>query len=711
MTDTRTAPRAPQRPIARTHHGDTVIDDYAWLADPENPEVLAHLRAENDYADAVTADLADLRQAIFDEIKSRVQETDLSVPVADGPWWYYSRTIEGGQYAISCRAPLTDRATPPAVDAPVTGEQVLLDGNAAAAGHEFFAVGALTVSADHAVMAHAIDTTGDERFDVTVVDLATGAVLDTAVTNTGYGVELSRDGRYLFYVRVDEAWRPHELWRHEVGSDPAHDVLILAEPDERFWMGVGTSRGDTHLMVALGSRTTSEVHLLDLRDPLGPLRCVAPRREGVEYDVEPAGDHLLITHNTDHKDFDVAWAPLTATSADQWRPLLSSGAGERFLGMDAFADFAVLTLRSDGLPGLRLLPRATSVEPVDGVSPWDTARIESVTYGAPGGAISAADTPEFHTDRVRITHESWTRPRSVVDHVVATGEQVLLKQQPVLGGYDPAAYAESREWATAADGVRVPVSVVRRADVAPDGTHPALLTGYGSYEISSDPYFSVARLSLLDRGVVYAVAHVRGGGELGRDWYEQGRLAHKTNTFTDFLACADHLVETGWAAPDRLAAEGGSAGGLLMGAVVNLAPQRFSVVHAQVPFVDALTTILDPSQPLTVGEWEEWGNPLADPEVYAYMKSYSPYENVAAVAHPAILATTSLNDTRVSYAEPAKWVAKLREVSTSDPAEAPVLLRTEMVAGHGGRSGRYDAWHETAWEWAFILNRLGVRQP
>jgi len=455
------------------------------------------------------------------------------------------------------------------------------------------------------------------------------------------------------------------------------------------------------LMLGIGSKTTSEIRLLDAADPTGEFRTVAPRREGVEYEVEPASDRLLIIHNTDTPDSDLAWAPLTCSSHEEWQPLVGSQPGERFQGIDAFADFAVLSLRRDGLTALRVLPRE------DGAgSGFGTGH--ELPFDEPVYQVGLGDNPESETGTIQIVFESMTTPKTVLDYSVETRESEVLKRQPVLGGYDPAAYEQRREWAVAEDGTRVPISLVYPAGAVRDGTRPGLITAYGSYEASSDPYFSVARLSLLERGFVYAIAHVRGGGEMGRAWYDQGKLLHKKNTFTDFVDCAAHLIDSGWVAPDRLAAEGGSAGGLLMGVAVNLAPERFRAVHASVPFVDALTTILDPSLPLTVVEWEEWGNPLEDPEVYAYMKEYTPYENVRPAQYPAILATTSLNDTRVYFTEPAKWVAALRATVTNDPAERPVLLRTEMVAGHGGRSGRYDAWRQLAWEWAFLIDQVGA---
>lgn len=708
MSGSTTPPVAAQKPWTRTHHGEEVDDPYEWLRDGDDPQVLSHLEAENAYAEALTSHLAPLRQQLFDEIKERTLETDLSVPVASGDWWYYSRTAEGSQYAIQCRAPLVDRAAVPELDPtrPLPGEEVLLDGNELAAGHEFFSLGGFEVSADHSRMAYAIDVTGDERFDVVVMDIASREVIDRAVVGAGYGLAFSHDARYLFHVAVDEAWRPHEVWRHEVGTDRGDDVLVHREDDERFWMGLGTSRDERWVVLGLGSKTTSEVHLIDAHDPTGPMRCVAARREGVEYDVEPAGDHLLIIHNERQPEGDLAWAPLDATTHEQWQPLLERADGERFVGIDAFDDFAVLSLRVDGLPALRVLPRQVRSTPF---AVGDYGPATDVTFDDELHSVHLGPVADPDADRIRVVHESWVSPRSVLDVHVATGERVVLKRQQVLGGVDLDDYEQQRVWAVAPDGTHVPVSLVRRRGVVADGSNPGLLYGYGSYEMSFDPYFSIARLSLLDRGVVWAVAHVRGGGELGRQWYDDGKMLLKRNTFTDFVAAAEYLHDSGWVARDRLAIEGGSAGGLLVGAATNLAPDRFAAVLAAVPFVDALTTILRPDLPLTVGEWEEWGNPLEDSEVYRYMRGYSPYENIAPVEYPPILATTSLHDTRVYFTEPAKWVARLREVTRHDD-ERPILLRTEMSAGHGGRSGRYDAWEQTAWEWAWVLDQIGATE-
>jgi len=701
------------RPVVTTHHehvreyhGDRVDDPFEWLRDKDDPEVMAHLEDENAYAEALTGHLEPLRARIFDEIRSRTQETDLSVPEAYRGWWYYSRTFEGKQYAAQCRVRKVTGSVGngrPQLEPGVTpeGEQLLLDGNVEAQGHEFFSLGAFEVSTDGLRIAYAVDVEGDERFALRVRDIETGAVIDEAVSDIGYGAVWSLDGRHLFYTRMDESWRPYQVWRHEVGTPAQADALVFEEPDERFWMGIGSSRDDAWVIIQVGSKLTSEVLLLDAAAPLGEPHVVAPRRQGIEYDVEPAGDRLLIVHNANHPDFELAQAPLDATRHEQWSPLAEIVAGERLVGVEAFASHAVVSLRRDGLTALRVMPRDPSASSGFG-------QAHDLVFDEPLYCVGTGNNPEYDTSALQVVFESMVTPRTISDYDVVSGEYTLLKAQPVLGGYSPADYEQRREWATAADGTLVPISLIRRRDVTADGTAPGLLYGYGAYEVCIDPYFSVARLSLLDRGFVYAIAHVRGGGEMGRQWYDSGKMEHKTNSFTDFLACADHLVASGWVAPDRLVAEGGSAGGLLIGAVVNLAPGRFRAIHAAVPFVDALTTILDPSLPLTVPEWEEWGDPLHHEDVYRYMKSYTPYENVAATDYPAILATTSLNDTRVYFVEPAKWVARLRETVTSDPLQRPILFKIEMVAGHGGMSGRYDAWKQYAWELAFLMDQVGV---
>lgn len=703
MESPATPPVAKQVPHERTHHGDTVTDPYEWLRDKDDPPVRAYLEAENAYTEAQTAHLADIRQRIFTEIKSRTQETDLSVPARKGGWWYYTRTQEGKQYAIHCRCPLAhpDDRIPPALDgdAPIEGEQVLLDGNELAAGHDYFALGTFDVSSDGTLLAYSTDVTGDERYTIWVKDLKTGGLLPDEIPGAFYGSAWTPDNSTLFYVTVDDAWRPHRVWRHTLGTAKEADQLVHEELDEMFWVHIGTSRDDRYVLLDASSKTTSEVRILDSRDPAGQFRVVAERRPGVEYGVEPAviagEDRLLILHNDGAQNFTLAVAPVDDPGPESWRPVINGSEEDRLLSVDAFAAHVVVGFRRAGLTGLRLLPLDAH-----GFGPPREIPFEEELYAAGTSA-----NPEFETPTLRFGYTSFLTPSSVYDYDVATGERTLLKRQPVLGGYDPSQYEQHREWAKADDGTAVPISVVCRRDVPRDGSAPAVLYGYGAYETSIDPGFSIPRLSLLDRGIVFAVAHVRGGGELGRRWYDDGKLLAKRNTFTDFVACARQLEASRWTSRERLVAHGGSAGGLLMGAVANFAPDAFAGIVAEVPFVDALTSILDPSLPLTVVEWEEWGDPLHDPDVYAYMKSYSPYENVAATDYPAILAVTSLNDTRVLYVEPAKWVAKLRATKTG---ERPVLLKTEMGAGHAGPSGRYDAWRERAFAYAWMIDVLGA---
>ncbi|PPF22536.1 S9 family peptidase [Rathayibacter sp. AY1A7] len=697
-------PVARRVPLERRHHGDVVVDRYEWLREKESPEVIAHLEAENAYTEAVLAPLAPLRERLFEEIRSRTKETDLSVPVREGSWWYFSRSYEGRQYAVHCRAPISgpDDWTPPSIaeGGPLEGEQVVLDGNAEAEGHDFFSLGSFDVSADGRRLLFGTDVEGDERYTLRIRDLETGEDLPDVIEGTGGGATFGADARFVFYPTVDESWRPDTIWRHEVGAGTP-DEVVFAEPDERYWIGVGLTRSRRFLVIEIGSKITSECLLLDASDPTGSFRSVWPRREGVEYEVEHAvvdgHDRLLIVHNDGALDFEIVEEPADLSldadaRARERRVVVPHREGRRIEGVDAFAGHVVVSYRADGATRLGLLRE-------DGAG----ARLEEIVFDEPLYDAGLAGNPEWEQSSLRLAYTSFVTPSTVLALDVATGERTVLKQQPVLGDYDPALYVQRREWAVAEDGTRVPLSLVWRRDAADPDSAPAplLLYGYGSYEASIDPGFSIARLSLLDRGVVFAVAHVRGGGEMGRSWYENGKTLAKRTTFTDFVSAARHLVDAGFTTPDRLVAQGGSAGGLLMGAVANLAPEAFAGVLAQVPFVDALTSILDPSLPLTVIEWDEWGDPLHDAEVYAYMKSYSPYENVReGVQYPRILATTSLNDTRVLYVEPAKWVARLREVG------APALLRTEMTAGHGGVSGRYERWREIAFEYAWTLDVL-----
>jgi oligopeptidase B len=700
MTTGPTPPIAKRVPRQRRHHGDLTIDEYAWLAGKDDPDTVAYLRAENAYTEAATEHLGALRETVFAEIKQRTQETDLTVPSRKGGHWYYTRTVEGQQYGIHCRrALLPGEVDPPATGdgAPLPGEEVLLDGNALADGHEFFALGTFDVSPDGRWLAYSTDFAGDERFTLRVKDLRTGSVLADEIPDTFYGTAWSADGSALFYLTVDEAWRPHRVWRHTVGTPTDEDQIVYQEADERFWVGVGLTRSERFILIDSHSKITSEVRFIPADDPTAAPAVIAPRRQGVEYSVEHHGHRFLVLHNDGAEDFALAYTSVDAPG--DWVPMIEHRPGTRLVAIDAFATHLVVSLRRDGLTGVRVL----SI----GGTEWYEIELPEPIY-----SVHLDANPEYETTSVRLSYASLVTPDSIYDYDLTTRDMVLRRRKPVLAGpdgrpFDPADYEQHRDWALADDGTRVPISLVCRKGTPRDASAPCVIYGYGSYEASMDPWFSISRLSLLQRGAIFAVAHIRGGGELGRRWYEDGKLLAKKNTFTDFVACARHLVKSGWTSADRLVARGGSAGGLLMGAVANLAPEAFAGIVAQVPFVDALNTILDPSLPLTVTEWEEWGNPLASPDVYAYMKSYTPYENVAPRRYPAILAVTSLHDTRVLYHEPAKWIARLRAVAP----DGIYLLKTEMDAGHGGPSGRYDAWKEEAFVLAWLLDRVRLAGP
>ena len=706
-------PIAERRPTSREIHGHTRTDDYEWLREKESPEVTAYLEAENAYTRDRTAHLADLRQAIFDGIKARTRETDLSVPTRNRGHWYYGRSFEGKEYGASCRIPVVDPDdwTPPrpaedtAPDQPaLPGEQVLLDLDALAEGHEFFSLGGSSVSPDGNLLAYSTDVVGDERYTIRVKDLTTGELLADEISGVLGGATWDRAGESFYYTTTDESWRADKIWRHRLGSAQSEDELVHHEADGRFWVGVGRTRSDRFLVIASGSKTTSEYRFLDADAPDTGWRVFAERREGLEYSLDHAviagEDVFLVLHNHTGADFELATAPVAPTPAADWRALIAHDPAVRLEDVDAFAGHLVVHQRSNGLTQLRILELDG-----DGVGDDYLVEFDHEIY-----TVGSAGNPGFHQPVLRLGYTTMAVPSSVYDYDVRTRDLTLLRRAPVLGGYDPDDYEEHRLWATADDGERVPISIVARRGSREDvggGTRPVptLLYGYGAYETSIDPYFSIARLALLDRGAAFAIAHVRGGGELGRRWYDDGKLSRKPHTFSDFVACARHLVETGWTTADTLVAEGGSAGGLLMGAVANQAPERFAGVVAAVPFVDALTTMLDATLPLTVTEYDEWGNPEADPAVYDYIASYAPYDNVAALDYPPILAETSLNDTRVLYVEPAKWIARLRATAVG---RQDFLLRTEMSAGHGGVSGRYKAWHDRAFTLAWILDRMGL---
>jgi oligopeptidase B len=715
-----TPPQATSRPHTLTAFGQDREDPWYWLRERDDPEVRAYLEAENAYTDRVLAPLDGLRSTLFEEMKARILETDMSVAARRGPWWYYGRTEEGKNYGIHCRRPAAGADELPPAGEPGADEQILLDENILAEGHEYFAVGTAVVSPDHATLAYGTDTAGDERYELRFRSLDPAAPSDRApemVPDTSYGLAWSSDSGTVFYVRLDESMRPYQLWRHELGTDPADDVLVFQEDDRRFSLGAGRTRDGVFVLVALHSTNTSEWLAIPAHDPTAAPRVVLPRREGREYAIDhltPTGTDgpgwfVMIT-NEDAEDFRIMAAPdEDLGTTRQWREIVPHRPGVRIEDVDAFSNILVLSERAEAETSVRVLPLAAGPDPwaVDLLAAsWLVPSTESPS------SIWLGTNPEPELTSLRFGRTSMVTPSSVVQIHLDNRQETLLKQEPVLGDFDPGRYTTSRIWAESLDGTRVPISLVHKKELALPA--PCLLYGYGAYEHSLDPSFSPHRLSLLDRGLVYAVAHVRGGGEMGRAWYENGRMEHKSNTFSDFIACAGHLVTEGIARPDALAGRGGSAGGLLIGAVANEAPERFTALVAQVPFVDVLTTMLDPDLPLTVGEWEEWGNPLADQAAYERMFAYSPYDNVTARnrdgsirTYPSLLVTAGLNDPRVSYWEPAKWVAKIRALSPS----TKVLLRTEMGAGHGGPSGRYDAWKEEALVYAFLLDALGMLSP
>ncbi len=671
-------PSAKRVPHTWTRPTGDVVDHYAWLLDREDPDTRGYLEAENTAADAWFATHETLVDAIFGEIKRRVQETDDSPPVRDDDWWYQRRTEEGKAYAIHCRGRSPETAA----------EQVVLDVNAEADGHDFFSLGMLNVSPDHAIAAWSADTNGSERYTVRFRDIDAGTDIDDVLTETKSGASAwSADGRFLFYMLPDDTERPYRVMRHAMGTPQADDVIVYTDDDERFFVGVGSTLSKQWIVISSGSKITSEQWLIPAADPTADPVLVRARETGIEYEVDHWDDVLVVHTNDQAEDFRIMTAPLDAPG--EWTELVAHEPGRMIDGVQPFAGHLIIHEWTDAQPRMRALFR-------DGT----TRVIETIPEPH---SIGFAGNRTYDTDTLRVAVESMVTPGRILDVGVRTGEQTLVKQQPTPN-VDLDAYVADRIWAIAGDGTKVPVDVVRHVDTPLDGSAACLLYGYGSYEISISPYFSVARLSLLDRGMTYALVHPRGGGEGGRRWYTDGKLLHKRNTFTDTLAAADHLVDTGWSATDRLAIRGGSAGGLLVGACMTMRPDRFAAVIAEVPFVDIVTTMSDPTLPLTVTEWEEWGDPREEPWA-SYMLSYSPYDNTVPADYPAVYVTAGLNDPRVSYHEPAKWVARLREVNTGD---RPIVFKTEMGAGHGGPSGRYEAWKDEARTLTFVLEATAV---
>ena len=672
-------PVAAKHPHKLLIHGDERIDNYYWLRQQDSPAVIDYLEAENSYTEDQMQHTQELQQSLYDEMLSRINETDLSVPYRLQDYYYYSRTEEGKAYPILCRKYQS-------LDA---AEEILLDQNELAAGKEFFSLGVTSVSPNQQIMAYSVDITGAEQYTLYFLDLTTRELYSETIANTYYSFTWGNDNQTAFYTKLDDANRPYQLWRHTLGGNPSDDVLVYQEDDESYFLGVGKTRSRAYILLNLSSMVTSEVHYLDADNPQGEFKLFQPRQTGIEYGIDHHSDRFYIVTNEEAINFKLMSTAVDSPDKKNWQTLIPHRSDVMLEGVDVFADHLVIYELQAGLRTAKIQTLATG-------------EITNLSFPEPTYSFSGGNNPEFNTSKFRFNYSSLVTPSSVFDYDLVTEERELKKEIEVLGGYDRTLYASERLMAIAPDGTEVPISLVYKKGIKQDGSNPLWLTGYGSYGYSYPATFSSIRLSLLDRGYIVAIAHIRGGQEMGRKWYEDGKFLQKKNTFTDFIACAEHLIAEKWTSCDHLAISGGSAGGLLMGAVVNMRPDLFKVVVANVPFVDVVTTILDESLPLTIQEWEEWGNPN-DPEYYDYIKSYSPYDNVVVKDYPAMLITAGLNDPRVKYWEPAKWAAKLREFKTDDNL---LLLKTNMSAGHGGASGRYELLKEIAFEYAFVIDQL-----
>ena len=687
-------PVAPQRHHEFELFNDARTDPWFWLRFIEDAETMAYLEAENAYTDAVMAPTEELQEKLYREMRGRIREDDSTVPEKDGDYFYYIRFEEGGQYPVYCRRFRDSGSVDREGDDPEGGEEVLLDANELAREQDYLRVGVFETSPDHKLLAYSLDTEGSEVYTIRIMDLATREHLDEPIPNTYYSLEWANDNLSFFYSVLDEHHRPVRVFHHRLGEDPSRDRLVYEEQDERFFVGIAKSLSRRFIYVVAGGNNMSEWRFMDAGDPDSPLTLIQPRSEDFEYDVEDHGDRFLIRHNGGGaKDFMVSEAPIASPGWDSWTPVVEHQPGRPILGLHCFQDYLVMEFREAGLPQVSVTRFSTG----------DSHRIalDDAVYG-----ISARSGREWDTSTVRYSYSSMTTPPTVYDYDMDTRDREFRKQIEVLGGFESADYSTERLLAPARDGALVPISLVYRKGTPLDGSAPLYLYGYGSYGIILDAEFGSARLSLVDRGFIFAIAHIRGGMEMGWDWYESGKLLNKRNTFNDFIDCADHLVSRGYAAPGNIAAAGGSAGGMLMGAVVNQRPDLLRAVAAHVPFVDVLNTMLDDSLPLTTMEYNEWGNPN-DAIYYDYIKSYSPYDNVTAQDYPNLLITGGINDPRVTYWEPAKWAARLRAAKTDDNL---LLLKIHMDSGHAGASGRFDRLKEVALEYAFILHCFGIEE-
>jgi oligopeptidase B len=663
-------------------HDDVRVDNYYWLNQREDPEVIAYLEAENEYTEAMTAHTEQLQQVLFDEFKERIKQTDVSVPYKLDDYFYYSRTEEGKDYPIHCRKKGS-------LDA---AEEIMLELNEMAEGHDFFSVGQRAVSYEQDILAYPVDTVGRRIYTIRFKNLTTGEHLPDEIPEVTSNLAWANDNKTLFYTKQDPVTlRRYQVFRHVLGTDPAADELIYEENDDTFSVAVWRTKSKKYLMIGSFHTLSTEIRYLDAKTPQGKFQVFLPRERDHEYRIDHYKDQFYIRTNHEAKNFRLMKTNVARTDKKHWEEVIPNRDDVLLEGFEIFNDYLVVEERENGLMQLR-------------VRPWSGEDEHYLDFGEPAYLAFARNNYDFDTSVLRYHYESMTTPDSVYDYDMATREKTLLKQDEVLGGFDSANYVTDRLYATARDDTRVPVSIVYREGTQRDGSHALLLYGYGSYGASMDATFSPYMISLLDRGFVYAVAHIRGGEELGRQWYENGKLFHKKNTFTDFIDCAEYLVAENYTRPERLFAAGGSAGGLLIGAVVNMRPDLFKGAYAAVPFVDVVTTMLDDSIPLTTSEYDEWGDPRKKDD-YDYILSYSPYDNVEAKDYPSLLVTTGLHDSQVQYFEPAKWVAKLRAMKTDDNR---LLLKTQMEAGHGGVSGRDKRYKQTAFQYAFLLDLAGI---
>jgi len=671
-------------PKELTEHGQTRIDNYFWLNQRENPEVLAYLEAENAYKEALMAHTKDLQEKLFQEIIGRIKQTDMSVPYKDQGYFHYTRYEEGGEYPIYCRKK----------GSPDAEEEIILNVNDMAKGHDFFSVAGYSTSSDNNVIAYGVDTVSRRLYTLYFMDLATRKVFDEQIPNTSGRATWANDNRTVFYMLKDTTTlRPYKVMKHVIGTDVSEDQEIYVEADETFDTYVSKTKSKKYILISSDHTLSSECRFLDADNPDGNFQVFQQRERDHKYDVDHFQDKFYITTNWNAKNYKLMATPVDKTAKENWKEVIPHRADVYLQGIEIFKDYLVVGERKDGLRQIRVIR-------------WDDKSDYYLAFDEEAYTAYISNNPEIDTNVLRFSYTSLTTPDSIYDFNMETQEKELLKQEEVVGDFDPDNYMSERHQATARDGTRVPISLVYRKGLEKDGNNPLLLSGYGSYGSSREPSFSSVRLSLIDRGFVYAIPHIRGGGEMGQYWYEEGKLFNKKNTFTDFIDCAEYLIEQKFTNPDKLFAMGGSAGGLLMGAVVNMRPDLWKGVLAGVPFVDVITTMLDSSIPLTSSEWDEWGDPRKK-DYYDYMLSYSPYDNVEAKDYPAMLVTTGYHDSQVQYFEPAKWVAKLRALKTDDN---PLVFHINMEGGHGGVSGRFRSHRETALEYAFMLDLVGIKK-